>query len=222
VRAKVDLIEAQQHADAAGPHRRALERLHTAKRLTQNRTRVLIVMHGASGSGKSWLSERLAPEIGAVRMRSDLERKRLAGLDPLTPWSSAFNEGIYTQAFNDKTYAHLLECALACLRGGFNVIVDAAFLKHGERDAFARLAAQEGTRFMILSCDADPATLAARIEARRAVAADPSDATVDVLRYQLETMQPLDRSEEPHLVRIDTRDPDVLADAVRRIEVAAI
>lgn len=217
VRAKVNLIEVEQHPGNAEARSRALARLRTAKRVAELRTPTLIVMHGASGSGKSWLSERLAPEIGAVRIRSDLERKRLAGLDPLAPRASELNAGIYTLEFNERTYDRLLECARASLRGRLSTIIDAAFLKRSERDAFAELAQESRARFRIVTCRADPDTLAARIEARRAAAADPSDATVEVLRHQLGAMQPFGAEEETHVIEADTRDPDVLNDVIRRV-----
>ena len=36
-------------------------------------------MHGLSGSGKSYISERLCEDLSAIRIRSDIERKRAFG-----------------------------------------------------------------------------------------------------------------------------------------------
>lgn len=209
VRAKVSLIELEQRNDAADASERASSLLRTAARFARSAAPVLIVMYGASGSGKSWLSERLVPELPALRIRSDLERKRLAGIDPMAPHTAGMDQGIYTLEFNDRTYSHLLDCARACLRGKVNTIVDAAFLKFEERRRFASLAAEEGAEFLILSCGADRDTLAARIEARRAARRDPSGADLDVLQRQLGTIQPLGESEAAHTLQVDTRTPDV-------------
>jgi hypothetical protein len=221
VRAKVALIECEQNPAADGARRRAASRLHTASGITQRGAPTLIVMHGASGSGKSWLSERLAPALNAVRMRSDIERKRIAGVDPLAPRAAAFNEGLYTREFNDRTYAHLLACARASLQGRFNTIVDAAFLRREERDSFAALAAEQRARFRILACRADPTTLAARIEERRITHADPSDATLQVLQHQFSVMQAFAEEEAKSVLEIDTRKPDVLAVALQRLSLAS-
>jgi uncharacterized protein len=215
VRAKVDLIAVEQQPERLEHRDRAHARLRTAERFAQPRSPVLIVMHGASGSGKSWLSERLVPQLPAVRIRSDLERKRLAGLDPQR--TSPLNEGFYTPEFNDRTYAHLRDCALACLRGGLHSIVDAAFLKVNERRMFARLAQEEGARFLMLSCHADRATLTERIERRRKARNDPSDADVQVLARQLTTMQAFEAGEERNLMRVDTRDPRALSQVLSRV-----
>ena len=63
----------------------------------------LIVMYGTSGSGKTWLAQRLATRIGAVHIRSDVERKRLAGRTATD---------LYTPAWTQRTYAHLVAGAL--------------------------------------------------------------------------------------------------------------
>jgi aminoglycoside phosphotransferase family enzyme/predicted kinase len=215
VRARVDLIEASQHADSPDPRERAVKRLATAERLARDAAPLLIVMHGAAGSGKSWLSERLAPALGAVRVRSDVERKRLAGVDPLSARAAAIDQGLYTPEMNERTYARLAECARACVRGGLHAIVDAAFLEPEQRRRFERLAEAESASFLIVSCSADRATLSARIQARRTQGADPSDATQAVLDRQLRRMQPLTAAERLHAVQADTSADDVV-DAVLR------
>jgi predicted kinase len=111
----------------------------------------------------------------------------------------------------------LLECARECLRAGINAIVDAAFLKAHERQAFAALANSEGAGFLILSCTADTATLAARIEQRRASRNDPSDADEQVMRRQIQTMESIATEELPHVLEMDTRDPNALQRTLERI-----
>jgi predicted kinase len=171
-------------------------------------------MHGASGSGKSWLSERLVPRLPAVRIRSDLERKRLAGLDPFV--IGIADERIYTLQFNERTYAHLLESARGCLRAGVSTIVDAAFLKHHERRAFARLAREQNARFLIVSCHAERGALAARIAQRRAAGNDPSDADERVMERQLETMEPIAPDERDQTLFVNTQEPQALNKVLQR------
>src|SRR5688572_14194044 len=114
----------------------------------------LVAMVGLSGSGKTWLARRISGAIGALHLRSDVERKRLAGLTPLASSRSAPDAGIYTREFNERTYARLLDCARACLHGGENVVVDAANLRHREREAFVQIAGQAGARVRLAHCDA--------------------------------------------------------------------
>ena len=73
------------------------------------------------------------------------------------------------------------------------MVVDAAFLKRAERDAFRALAQELGVPFGILAPVAAPDVLRARIEARRARGHDASEATLEVLEQQMlwiETLGP--------------------------------
>jgi aminoglycoside phosphotransferase family enzyme/predicted kinase len=207
VRAMVDSIGAEQDIAHREEFRRRLRmRVRTAAALIGAPAPVLFIMHGASGSGKSFLSERLAPQLGAVRMRSDVERKRLAGSEPHAD-RAGLMQGIYTLEFSNRTYARLLECARSCLQGGVNVIVDAAFLNGEDRRLFGELAARNEVQFVIVSCEADPSVMAERIEMRRQARVDPSDADVTVLDRQLQSMQPLRPDELLHTVTADTSEP---------------
>jgi aminoglycoside phosphotransferase family enzyme/predicted kinase len=216
VRTKVELIALEQHADSIEARTRAGSFLRTARAFAKPPSPVLVVMHGASGSGKSWLSDQIVPALPAVRIRSDLERKRLAGLDPFDR-SAPPSSDIYTLEFNERTYGYLRECARECLQGRMNVIVDAAFLKVHERRDFAALAREQGVKFLIISCEADAATLVARIERRSAERNDPSDADEGVMQRQLDTMEPFAEDELPDVVVIDTRSTDALPRALERL-----
>ena len=206
VRAKVDALGAA----AAGPEtRRALEarlagRLEVAVRFMDASPPALILMHGVTACGKSWLSERLIPAISAVRIRSDLERKRLAGVASLSRRIFGVGEGAYTEQSRQQTYTRLLECAEAALEGACSVIVDASFLKATHRAQFLGLAARRHCRVLIASCRADVASLQERLDTRARSGLDPSEATRAVLEEQLRTEEPLTGNERQHAVEIDT------------------
>lgn len=214
VRAKIDAIAAEQNPSRADELRdRLQQRIRAAIAWTTPHQTLLILMHGVSGSGKTWLSERLIPALHAIRVRSDLERKRLAGVNASEHVSVGVRQGIYSPRCSRRTYDRLAECAENCLRAGFNTIVDAAFLDPADRAMLHALAEQLGARCMIVSCQADRATLATRVMKRAAARADASDATTSILDAQLRDMQPFTASELPHVIAIDTDDPD----AVRRV-----
>ena len=137
---------------------------------------------GLSGSGKSTQAARLVEQRGYVRIRSDVQRKRLAGIDP---WQREKGEGvapeIYTAAMNERTYGKLLELARVVLEAGFGVVVDATFLGRGQREPFIRLAREVGVPAACLVCRADPQELERRLKGRDG---DPSDATWEVMLAQ--------------------------------------
>ena len=207
VRAKVDALG----AEGAGPDERLAlearlaERLETALHFMQARPTTLVIMHGVTASGKSWLSERLVSALPALRIRSDLERKRLAGVAPLARRVFGIGEGAYAPAATAATYQRLLACAEAALDGDCNVVIDASFLDPAHREMFRALAQRRHCRYLIVCCVTDPATLQTRLRTRARSGLDPSEATREVLEQQLGTLQPLTADEQSYVVQVDTR-----------------
>jgi predicted kinase len=155
----------------------------------------LLITHGLSGSGKSTITEALLSRLPAVRLRSDVERKRLAGLDAGADSGSAVDQGIYSTDFSQATYQRLELLAQQLLQAGFNVIVDATFLKQAQRRSFQALARRSGAAFLILDFPVPVAELKRRLIRRKRKGCDPSEADVAVLRVQLTQQEPLTEDE---------------------------
>ncbi len=206
VRAKVDALNAESSSSetAHALEMRLLDRLKTAVGFTNRPVPFLILMHGVTACGKSWLSERLVPTVHAVRIRSDLERKRLAGVAPLSRRQLGVREGNYSAAFTESTYARLLSAASDALDAGINVIVDASFLDRKYRQLFQALAGERRCKFLIASCHADRSTLETRLKQRASYGLDPSEATPAVLEEQLRSADPLVDEEKELCTHIDT------------------
>lgn len=223
VRAMVDAIDtASSPAAQSALHRKMCMRIATAARFASRASPALYLMHGLSGSGKSWLSERLVQPLQAIRIRSDVERKRLAGMPAHARAPSAIQSGIYDPASTHRTYARLLECAGACLHAGFNTIVDATFLHMEDRRMFEDFAGEHRFKMLIISCEADRAILAPRIKIRQQARNDYSDADLQVLAWQLEHGDSLDEPERAGAVTVHTDAADPLADAVEAIRRATV
>lgn len=189
VRAKVAQLSA---AAARGPDAAAPPYLDTARALSVERPR-LVITHGISGSGKSWAAQRVAEHFGYIRIRSDIERKRLHGLAPMTHRADAPGRGLYDEQNSAATYERLFKLAESGLRGGWPVILDATFLASDQREAARALAHAMGCAFHILDMDVAPETARRRIRARGG--ADASDADERILDHQLATFRPLDSAE---------------------------
>ncbi len=216
VRAKVDALGAKTvRANRAEYLHRLQRRLDVAIEWTRPRRAALVIMHGVSGSGKSWFSEHLIGRLRAIRIRSDIERKRINL--PRTSDGTHVAE-LYSRLATHRTYSRLLDCAEIGLIGGFNMIADATFLDRADRELFRALADATGASFTIVVCHADEATLHKRIAARNLEALDPSDADARVLEAQLHSMQPLNPIELQHAVELDTGDPESVKNAWARIE----
>ncbi len=163
----------------------------------------LLITHGLSGSGKSTVAGQLLAAAGAIRIRSDVERKRLFGLTALQR-SADQPLNIYTPEATRRTFDRLAECARTALQAGYPVIVDAAFLRRAERQAFRALAARLQVPFAILACRAGEAQLRRRVVARGARGGDASEANLDVLERQLAFHEPLDASERAVALEVAT------------------
>jgi uncharacterized protein len=209
VRAKVLAL---QLADKAEPALVAdIEKyLALAERTRLPRPPRLVMTMGVSGSGKSWLAERLLQSCGLIRLRSDVERKRLFELDADASTHSAVADGIYSAVASENTYAHLLDLTQTLIRTGFSVIVDATFLERARRDSFRHLAERLEVPFRLIHCRADKDILKERIKTRHAEGNDPSEAGVAVLERQLEQFQSLTGEELDQARVLDTSADDVL------------
>ncbi len=222
VRAMVDALSAQQTSSLRPEYLQRLKlRLHTALQFIERPAPALLIMQGVSGSGKTWLSERLVKSLPAVRIRSDVERKRLAGIDMTTVEAVHVHQGRYSPAFSHRTYARLLDAAEACLQGGVTTVVDAAFLDATDRRLFYDLAQRLRVQFLIVSCSAAPEVLASRIELRQRQHSDASEANGAVLAQQLRDLQPLTDYEQPHVVTVNTADDAAVDMAVEQIRYRA-
>jgi len=181
----------------------------------QHRTPILIVMHGLSGSGKSWLSSQLVSTTSAVRVRSDIERKRLFSLEEASDSGSPVARGIYSEPANESVYRQILDLAATILRAGHDVILDAAFLMSSERGSAREIAAECGARFVIVHADAPQSVLRDRIQKRVADLAEVSEADLSVLAFQIENMEPLTKDEQRTAVYWDTGGTAGIPDLVR-------
>jgi predicted kinase len=202
VRAKVAAIkQAQSAADGHDAERY----LATALELRSPKKPLLVITRGLSGSGKTFVTDELVSRLPAIRVRSDVERKRLHGLASWARTGSALGAGLYTAAASRRTYAALAEIADRLLRNGHNAIVDATFLRRSERLEFLQVAAFNAARFVILDCTASRAELRRRVRKRARAGRDASEADLAVLEQQFATEEPLDRAERRHAVTVDTQ-----------------
>ncbi len=161
----------------------------------------LTITHGLSGSGKTTQSQQLLEKHGMIRLRSDVERKRLAGLSALDKSGGEISDGLYSQQASRRTYQYLAHLAEGLLFSGWPVIVDAAFLERDQRDLFRDLAKRMGADFRIMDIQVDPDVLRERVSHRFAAGTDASEADLRVLEHQLATACPLDADELIDVVR---------------------
>jgi len=214
VRAKVAAIrsrERESEAERAGDIRDARGYAAMARRQATKGEPLLVIMCGFSGSGKTWLAERLMAALPAIRVRSDVERKRLFGLDETADSESGIDSGIYSRGASADTYERLFTLADRLLAAGHHVVLDAAFLKKKQRVSARSVASSLGVDSVLVCADAPVDVLRARIEKRAEQKDEASEADLAVLEHQRATAGVPRADEKP--LSVDTSG-DVDIDAV--------
>jgi uncharacterized protein len=141
----------------------------------------LVAIGGLSGTGKSLLARTLASDLapapGAIVLRSDVERKALAGI----PETDNLPAAAYTPVAAARTYSAIADKAGRVAAAGHSAIVDAVFANSDERKAIAEVARTRHVAFRGLFLTADIATRMARVGGR---SVDASDADASVVQRQ--------------------------------------
>ena len=190
VRAKVAALRLTQ-IDNDDPEYQSLKQsfishVDLAEYLTRHQCSFIMITHGVSGSGKSYVSQQIIEEHHAIRIRSDAERLRLFK-DP---------EKRYSPEATDSIYQKLNELAEIAVTSGYSTVLDATYLKQHQRQAVRLLAEKLACRYLILSMKAEVVELEKRIRQRLAKDNDYSEATIEILHKQLASEEPLDDNEK--------------------------
>lgn len=199
VRAKIAVLRlAQELSDSerAEAIQAFGEYLALAEKYTGPASPVLFITTGPSGSGKSVVTRSLFGELPVIQVASDIERKRLAGFDPLDRTDSGPGAGIYTPQMGERTYQRLLELSELVVRAGFSPVADATFLKQRQRSPFLALSRRLGVPFLILEMKTPVDELRRRVKARHARGDDPAEADLAILESQLASAESLTPEEQ--------------------------
>ena len=210
VRAKISRLRAEQLVPGDAKSAALAEYrgyLNIAKQYAQPLRPAIVITHGLAGSGKTTLSQVLLEMIGAVRIRTDVERKRLYSQPAAACDRTGIDAGLYAPEATRETYLRALQLARGATAAGCKVIIDAAFLQRWQRRLFRDLASELAIPFIIVDFVAKGATLRERIGRRLQDAHDASDADLAVLAHQLRTQEPLAPDEQGDTHVYDTHAP---------------
>lgn len=165
---------------------RAHEYLSLALGFTESARPRLVAIGGGSGTGKSTIARAvggsLDPAPGARILRTDVLRKRLAGVGI----ADKLPRSAYTDTARAAVYTELFRLAEADIRGGMSVIADAVFGRSSQSTATADVAERAGVDFTGIWLELPEAERISRIEHR---GLDASDADASVARRQSETLE---------------------------------
>lgn len=195
VRAKVN------HLDPQSDRTETLNHIRTAHHFTEKIPDGILITHGFSGTGKTTQTDSLIRRYGAIRIRSDVERKRLAGIPFREEPDPDETDELYSPTMTEQTYDELLNRGRTILEGGYPVVVDATFLKEKYRNKFRRLACELNVPFGILKFDLPEDTIRNHLREREK-AESISDAGVEVFEEQQTLVEPVQTEEAPLVLSV--------------------
>ena len=172
-----------------------------AEGFTQPARRAVVITRGMSASGKTTLTGALVERLGAIRLRSDVERKRLFGMRAEEDGRASPGAGIYSAEASERTYERLVQLAGTVLEAGYPVIIDAVCQHRSQRERFMQLARRHAVPCLIVEFVAGPQELRRRIVSREKGA---SDADLAVLEHQLDSWEPLAEEEGAYSLVVNT------------------
>lgn len=182
--------------------------------ITEKRLPFMVLMHGLSGSGKSFLSSQLMTHPGLIRIRSDVERKRLLQIPTHQPIPEHLKKSAYQPTHNQKTFDHLHKLATIIIEASYAVLIDATFLRHLYRQMFIRLAEHYSISWRIIATVAPHAFLVDMLRNRKNQRNEPSDATERVINMQEDLLEPLTAQEKMHSIILDSSHIDWCAEKI--------
>lgn len=210
VRAKIACLRAGQTSDPETRRAKIAEYrdyLVLARRCSESAGRGIVITRGPTGSGKTTRTQALVELTGAIRIRTDVERKRLHGLTPQSRSDSGLNAGLYSGAETERTYARVADLTRTVADAGYPVVVDGTFLQFSQRQRFRALADTLRVPFVIVDFVASEETLRRRVRDRHAAGVDASEADVSVLEHQVQNAEPLTADEQHVMVTCDADMP---------------
>ena len=149
-----------------------------------------------SGSVLTTIAAHLVGQASAILLRSDVERKRLAGMAATDrPADENHAQALYNPATTRRVYERLAALARTLLAAGTSVVVDAACNLRSQRDMLAAVARDTDAPLIWLDFEIPADALLTRVEARQAAGTDASDASTDVVRMQLAAREPITSDE---------------------------
>jgi uncharacterized protein len=172
--------------------------------------RLIVVVFGLMGSGKSSRSRALGSRLNWPVIHSDAVRKTLAGLKPTDRVPAEFGQGIYNEDFSARTYDEMLRQAETHLAAGHSVILDGSYKRGQDRAQVRQLGRDQGGRVVFVYCECPAEVARERLGIRLTDPEAISDGRVELFADQAQDFDPFMPEDRP-LLRLDTnRDPAVV------------
>jgi uncharacterized protein len=197
VRAKVYALRGERGFDSARRYARYAARLAWQPLLP-----FILIVSGLTGSGKSTLARELSERIGVPTINSDVVRKELAGNKRRQP--APYNQGIYSAAMTEKTYAKMTREAEKLILSGRGVILDGTFVNRSQRQKILALAHRYQIPLLAIHCAVSDDITQERLAQRASAGTDVSDGRWEIYVQQKDAFEALDDIPATDRLELDT------------------
>jgi len=174
---------------------------------------ILILMHGLSGSGKSYLSRKVIENTNFIRLRSETQRARIH--------KELLKKGkkldLHSPEINARLSQHLLNLTQNILRIGYNVVIDGTFLKQHFRQKYINVAEQLQANFFIVSCSCEEKLMKARLVRGINTRSHDSNFSLERLSTQQAYQQPLCAGQQSKQILVNTDDDQNITDFINKV-----
>ncbi len=168
--------------------------------------RVIVVVFGLMGTGKTTLARALGEARGWPVIHSDAVRKCLAGLDPNTPMPLAYGKGIYSPEFSIRTYEEMRRLVREQVAAGRGAVLDGSYSKAAERHKVRQLGEELGVPVVFLWCRCPQEVTLERMAKRSRDPGSISDGRAELAGRQAEAFDPPDEDDR-RIMAVDTDRP---------------
>lgn len=178
----------------------------------------LLATTGVIGSGKTYVSQRLASILDAIVVRSDAIRKKLAHLSPTEHRYEPYGEGIYSDVLTRKVYDQFLKEAKDILNSGKPVILDGSFSKKWQRNIVINFAERSGYPYLFIHCSSDDTVIKRRLGKRKFREHNISNGRLELLEAHKAEYEAPDELELANIYEVNTeREIDGAISDIKRL-----
>jgi predicted kinase len=142
---------------------------------------VLIVVSGLPGTGKSYLSARLAEKLDYIILESDAIRKQM------------FSSPVYSAEESTSLFRVIHQLIEYLLKIGVSVILDATNLSESHREHLYNIAEKCHSRLVLVETKAPPELVFRRLERRSGKEGNKSDANWSIYQQMVPTAEKIRR-----------------------------
>lgn len=171
----------------------------------EQKTPIVFITSGLTGTGKTTVSRKIAVDYNAIRINTDEVRKEIFKIDKYEKHYDEYNTGLYAPENMKKVYDKIFKKTENLLNNKKNVIVDATFRTNNLREKIKNIAIKKNASFIILNTVC-PEELVKKYLDERTKKKTVSDGRWGIYKKQKKSFESFE--EEQNVIKIDISKKD--------------